>query len=174
MHIERIPPSLLQPADDEELGRMGAEAFPVPWAEPVGHWAPTEFQFIARDVTGKIVSSVGLVKRVAKAGGAEVLVGGIGGVMTATAARGHGYARALMSAAAECMRNELQASFGLLQCPTHRISFYESLNWVHVKTAMWFSQPDGSRRATPENAMVLQLTDAIWPDGVIDMNGLPW
>ncbi len=72
------------------------------------------------------------------------------------------------------MRDVAGVPFGLLQCPTHRLTFYESLGWTQVHVPMWFSQPGGILRATPENVMVLRLGEEAWPEGEIDLNGLPW
>ena len=80
----------------------------------------------------------------------------------------------LLGAAADYMRDDLGLRFGLIQTANHNIHFYEALGWRQARVPMWFSQPGNIRRVTPENAMVLILTDQPWPTGDIDMNGLPW
>ncbi len=90
--IEQIPPAALRPGDDDVLARIGNEAFPTPWAEPVEHWSPNDYRFVMRDEGGQIVSSISLVQRHVRVGAVEVDVVGIGGVMTALSARGQGHA----------------------------------------------------------------------------------
>jgi GNAT superfamily N-acetyltransferase len=104
----------------------------------------------------------------------HIQVGAIGGVMTAEEARRRGYASMLLRAAADYFLDEWQLHFGLIQTADHNLKFYEGLGWRHVAVPMWFNQPGGIRRASPENPMVLALGDAVWPAGDIDMNGWPW
>ena len=173
--VERVPEGQVSDHDDAVLVRISAESFTQPWVEPVSKWAKVEQNFFVRDELGEIVSALGLLRRRVIVGGThEVMVGAIGGVMTAVVARRRGYASLLMFTAADYMRDEWKLQFGLLQCANHNMKFYESLGWQHRPVPMWFSQPGGIRRTSPENAMVLTLADAVWPAGEIDMNGWPW
>ena len=173
--LERIPQGQVSAHDNTVMDRISSESFTKPWAEPVTHWANAEHYFVARDEQGEIVSALGLLQRgVIVNGEHKIDVGAIGGVMTAVAARRRGYAGMLLRATAAYMRDDWGLKFGLIQTANHNLKFYEGLGWRHVPVPMWFSQPGGIRRASPENAMVLVLGDETWPAGEIDMNGWPW
>jgi GNAT superfamily N-acetyltransferase len=167
-------------SDDREtllpgIDALYAEAFAVtPYAGLT--WAATAWQFViydGADAQRVVASTLGLLVRRCFVADTPVLVGGIAGVATLQAARSRGYATQLLHAAAAKMRT-LALPFGLLQCPDHRISFYEANGWRRANTPMRFDQPDGSSHPILENPMVLQLGDAAWPAGAIDMNGAPW
>jgi GNAT superfamily N-acetyltransferase len=175
IRIERVPNGQISEHDDDVLGRISAESFTQPWAVPVVQWSDVEQHFFVRDAQGEIVSSLGVLRRNVIVGGKhEVHVGGIGGVMTAVAARRRGYAGMLLRATADYIRDEWGLKFGLIQAANHNLHFYEQLGWRQAHVPMWFDQPGGVRRTSPENAMVLTLGDAVWPEGEIDMNGWPW
>ncbi|NJM41194.1 MAG: GNAT family N-acetyltransferase [Anaerolineae bacterium] len=133
IRIERVPNGQVSEHDDAVLERISAESFTQPWVPPVSQWAETEQHFFARDEQGEIVSSLGVVRRTVIVGGThQVNVGGIGGVMTAVAARRRGYAGALMRAAADCFRDEWKLPFGLIQTADRNLKFYQELGWWHA------------------------------------------
>ncbi len=173
--IERIPTGSESPADLADFTRIGAESFTIPYAVPVSDWTSAECHFVARDAQGRMLSALGVAQRTVIVGGTtHVPVGTIGGVMTAVAARKQGHASALLRESARYMRDELKLPFGLLQTADRNIAFYTGLGWQHMPVPMWFAQPGRPHVRCPENALVLQLGDAQWPEGEIDMNGWPW
>jgi GNAT superfamily N-acetyltransferase len=169
-------PESVSERDDARLGDIATASF----AESVYRgipmvWSHTPWLYVIRKTaSGSIVSSLGLLVRSCLVGGQSVRVAGIGGVMTAPNHRGAGLASKLLRAAAADMRAVHAVDFGLLQCPEHRITFYQALGWTQAAVPMWHTQPDGVRHAVLETPMLLRLTDAPWPPGDIDMNGTPW
>lgn len=138
-------------------------------------WAPTEW--IQWAFEGQMpVSILQMLARTVRVGKTEVRVGGIAGVMTPPAYQRHGYASANMRHAADFLREELGVPFGLLGCEEHNVPFYARLGWQPSTAEFIFDQPDASGLRYPwrDVPMILPFTDAPWPDGDIDMCGLPW
>jgi GNAT superfamily N-acetyltransferase len=157
------------------MGALFAEAFPDN-VYPGVWWSNTAWQFVILDGEGperRLVSSAALLVRRCFVGAHAVRVGGIAGVATLASQRGRGYGAAVINTAVEKMR-ALDLPFGLLQCPDRRITFYESIGWRQARVPMFYHQPDGARHRIIENPMVMQLGEATWPEGEIDMNGEPW
>src|SRR5688572_22692139 len=73
----------------------------------------------------------------------DMVVGGLGGVITLPEARGRGLARQVVGRAAELMRDDLGASFGLLFCLPRLVPFYESQGWTVVEPGVLIDQPGG-------------------------------
>ncbi len=82
-------------------------------------------------------------------------------------------ASALLSCAAEFMRDKLSLEFGFLLCRREVSPVYAKLGWTLVEGPTIFSQPGGSA-TYPHETMILRLADREWPCGEIDMMGLPW
>lgn len=152
-----------------------AEAFPDN-VYPGVWWSNTAWTFVIYEGEGaarRVTSAASLLVRKCSAGGVALRVGGIAGVATLKSHRGRGYGAAVIGAAVDKMRS-LGLSFGLLQCPNQRITFYESLGWRQAGVPMYYDQPDGTRHRIIENPMVTELGAQRWPSGDIDMNGEPW
>ncbi len=138
-------------------------------------WTPTEWiQWAFMDETP--VSVLKILTRTVRAGGNTLLVGGIAGVMTPPALQGRGYASANMQHAADFLRDQLGMPFGLLGCEALNVPFYTRLGWQASEAEFIFDQPDASGLRFPwrDVPMILPLTGAVWPDGDIDLRGLPW
>jgi hypothetical protein len=54
------------------------------------------------------------------------------------------------------------------------IGFYAAIGWQTVDQPMFCRQNDGELHPSTELPMVFALGHASWPDGPIDMKGLPW
>jgi len=121
----------------------------------------------------ELVSHVGILEREVRAGERPVRVAGLYTVMTAPEWRGKGMASDALRVAADYMRSELRAEFGLLLCPDAMLPFYGALGWRQVKDAVVFDQPSG-RTDSALNAMYLPLRESDWPAGVLDFCGPPW
>lgn len=135
-------------------------------------WAPPDWRLLTwRD--RQLVSHVAVVDRSVNAGGEPIRVAGISGVMTPAQYRGQGLASGLMQRAATFMRDELNTEFGLLLCGAALIPFYEALGWQRITAPVTFDQPGGSTRWRGET-MILPCTDRSWPEGPVDLCGLPW
>jgi aminoglycoside 2'-N-acetyltransferase I len=124
-------------------------------------------------LNGELVTHVGIIDRVISVAGSPLRVGGIGGVATAPEWRGRGFASLAMRAASTFMLEKLGIFHGLLVCGAQRVSFYQSLSWQVVEDSMYFDQPSGKMKCDAAT-MIQCLTAAPWPEGMIDLCGLPW
>jgi GNAT superfamily N-acetyltransferase len=143
--------------------QFGATAFQ--WAEP--EW----YAMVRRG--SAMIGRLGILAREIRVADAQVRVGGIAGVATRPKWRRHGVASLALRAAAEFIARELKLPFGLLLCRPAVSPVYAGLGWRRVEGPIRFRQPSGDA-VYPGYIMVLELGDARWPAGAIDMCGLPW
>jgi GNAT superfamily N-acetyltransferase len=158
--------------DAEYLGEFGEWDADLPYG-----YAPHDVHVVAYDGAA-VVGHVGFQRRRISVGGAEVVVGGTGGVLVAPAARGSGLGRALMTRAQAAMREEA-VDFGYLGCREAVAPFYARCGWRRVAASeRSLSRLHGGSRLEPAGTPILvcaagrPLDD--WPGGAIDLNGLPW
>lgn len=135
-------------------------------------WRPKDLHFITEE-DGRPVSHVGLLKTVVLAGGREVAVGGVGGVVTVPEARGRRHVHAAMRRAAEFMCAELGVDAGMLFCLPRLAPFYARQGWREVEEEVEIEQPQG-RTLWPYHVMVLPCAGRAWPPGRVEVGGLPW
>jgi ribosomal protein S18 acetylase RimI-like enzyme len=129
--------------------------------------------FVMGFLAGRLVSRVGILKRVVSVGDEMLVVGGISGVATLPEYRRRGYAGLLMRSAQKFMRDELPTDFGLLICNERLRPFYERLGWRAVPGPTTYAQPGGSETCRGLT-MVLEFGRASWPAGPVDLCGYPW
>lgn len=134
------------------------------------NWRHKDVHFLL-SVDGELVSHVGVLKHEVSVAGQPILVGGVGGVVTIPSAQKHGYARELMSHAAEVFK-QWGVEAGLLFCLERRVAYYGSQGWQLVRVAVEIQQRDGNIES-PLEVMVLPLTRA-WPEGRVQLNSFPW
>ncbi len=135
-------------------------------------WAPQHWHVLVR-CDGHLACHVGITDHVVSVGGQKLRVGGIGGVMTPAEWQGKGLARTAMTGAADFMRDELGVDFGLLLCSERLVPYYGRMKWEHIHAPLVFDQPSG-QITWDEDAMYLAFEDVPWPDGPVDLCGLPW
>ena len=135
-------------------------------------WRSKEL-FIITEEGGRALSHVGLVKTRVRVGGREVTVGGVGGVVTRPEAQGRRLVHAAMREAAAYMCEELGVEFGMLFCLPRLTPFYERQGWQLVSAEVEIEQPAGPV-VWPYHVMVLPCGGRVWPDGRIEVGGLPW
>ena len=135
-------------------------------------WSPVDWHVLVWEGNA-LASHVEIVERNGTVDEQPVILGGIGGVATLPAWRRRGLAAAALQAAAEFMRNDLQVDFGLLICGQGMIPYYQRLGWQLVPGPMVFDQP-GGQITFHDPVMVLPCRKEEWPDGIIDLCGLPW
>lgn len=152
------------------LFRWGEDIFGV--EDNLYRWRPKEYHFIAEE-DGRPLSHVGVLKTAVKAGGREVTVGGVGGVVTRPEAQGRGYAHAAMRRAAEFICGGLRADAGMLFCLERLRPFYARQGWQPVEDETEFEQPSGPT-VSPYRVMVLPCGGFAWPAGRVEVPGLPW
>ena len=122
---------------------------------------------------GQIVSHVAIVERTVTVAGQPVRVGGVGAVATLPEMQGRGLASAAMRRAAEFMLNPLDMDFGLLVCAPGTVPLYHRLGWQQVAGPLLVEQPQG-KVIFRDVTMILPCRKQVWPEGVIDLCGLPW
>jgi aminoglycoside 2'-N-acetyltransferase I len=135
-------------------------------------WSDVDWHVLLR-VDDQLVSHVEIVERTGTVDERPVKLGGIGGVVTLSEWRGRGLATAVLGRAATFMRDELRVAFGLLICGQKMIPFYSRLGWQVVAGPLVFDQP-GGKVVFDDVTMVLPCAGADWPEGTIDLCGLPW
>jgi len=158
---------------DEErraLFGWGEDIFGV--EDKLYRWRPKDFHFITEE-DGRPLSHVGVLKTAVKAGGREVTVGGIGGVVTRPEAAGRRFVHEAMRRAAEFMCGELKVDAGMLFCLERLAPFYARQGWRLVEDETEFDQPAG-RTVSPYRVMVLPCAGHDWPAGRVEVEGFPW
>jgi GNAT superfamily N-acetyltransferase len=119
------------------------------------------------------VGQVGILQREISVGESLFRVGGIHGVVTEPKHRGHGVASVLMRRSIDFIKSELHLPFGLLTCKPRLETFYSRLGWKTAKDLCVFEQPDGLH-SCGGLTMVIECGAKPWPEGEIDLRGLPW
>ena len=173
LQIEFIRSSQVPPAIQEIIDRLDKLAFAGEIAEEdPNEWANSDWMVLGR-VAGEIVTQLGLLKREILVGSMLIPVGGIGGVATHPAWRRRGFSTALLREAAQFMQSEFKVPFGLLNCARKTQPFYGRLGWKTVATELWFTGNE-NRRLLKTPVMILPFLKQEWPEGEIDLCGLPW
>lgn len=152
--------------------KWGADAFGAQtWTQRYA-WSGADVRLFLLD-GGTPVSHLKIVLRRATVGGGEVLLAGVGSVMTPTELRRRGYSSALLRRAAAVMFDGLGVDLGMLFCLERLVPFYAQKGWIGVRSPVWIEHPEG-RMVWPEHAMVLPRPGVAWTDADIDVRGLPW
>lgn len=136
-------------------------------------WSDEHDWVVMGSLDGQIVSCLILIERTGKIDGQPVRLGGIGGVATHPDAQRKGYARQVMLAAVDFMRDRLGVEFGLLVCTPELNDYYARMGWQLVTRPILVDQPDGKAQLDL-TGMVLPCTSSDWPGGSLDLCGLPW
>ena len=134
-------------------------------------WAHADKRIFAY-MDDKPTCHVGLYLRDGRNGERQVLIGGVGGVMTLPDMRRRGCASGAMGEAARLMREE-GCDFGLLFCEPHNVRFYEKLGWRVFGGDVFCEQPTQRIRFDMMHAMTLPVV-ARPTSSIIDLCGLPW
>ncbi|REJ08248.1 GNAT family N-acetyltransferase [Microbacterium bovistercoris] len=181
MHVE------LQVVRDDALdaGAVAAigELFDREYSAEFGPWtrsapygyapAATRVLAFADDV---LIGHVGYQPRTITVGGAAVVIGGVGGVLIAPAARGIGLGARMLHAAQQSMSAEVE--FGYLGCREEVVPFYEAAGWRRITAReRSLSRLDGTPVVTDSDPILIRSAarpDHDWPEGDIDLLGPPW
>lgn len=179
MYIEVIANRDRTDRDREQLQRLNEAVYPpgssADSPEARLSWASTELSVVVRAVAdGDIVAHAGVLARQCLHNDRSVLIGGVGGVKTHPEFRTAGLGRQAMTRAAEILRDDLAADFGLLVCPESAVGFYERLGWQAFSGDLWIDQPGGRTVFTVNQVKVLPLRSESPLSGTIDLLGFPW
>jgi len=120
-----------------------------------------------------LVTNVHIVERTARVGGQPVRLGGIGNVATRVEWRKRGYARSALKTAQNFLREPLNVDFGMMIATEQMVPRYEKWGWKVAAHSMWIDQPYG-RTTLNYPVMILPVCKQEWPEGGIDLCGLPW
>lgn len=121
----------------------------------------------------EMVGNIHIIERTILVGGQAVKVGGIGNIATKVEWRKRGYAAAALKVAVDFLRDPLGVDFGLMIAVERMIPRYERTGWKVIAHSMLVEQPDG-RREFDIPILVLPICRETWPEGAIDLCGLPW
>lgn len=122
---------------------------------------------------GELVSQLCLHKREITVGPQRIWVAGIGGVATHPNWLRRGFASQVLRASEVFMRETLKVPFGLLVCADETQPVYARCGWQTVAKSLIFTQND-QRRTLETSVMIFSLSGQPWPDGEINLRGLPW
>jgi len=138
-------------------------------------WRKKDLHFIVDDpATSRPLAHVSLLRQEVSVGDERIPVGGIGGVFTAPAARGQGYAAKLIEHALDYARDRLDCRFGILLCNDRLRPYYAKLGWQPITDPVTIIHHDEPIRC-PTNVMVKPLVaGAAWPAGAVDLHSRPW
>jgi predicted acetyltransferase len=120
-----------------------------------------------------LVSNVHIIVREALVGDQVVRLGGIGNIATKVEWRKRGYASDALRVAVDFLKEPLQVDFGLMIATENMVGRYAKTGWRQVAGAMMIEQPQG-RQAFSIPVLVLPVMKTDWPQGMIDLQGLPW
>jgi hypothetical protein len=135
------------------------------WAQP--DWAVMVWE------DEDMVSNVHIIERIGKVGDAAVKLGGIGNIATKVEWRQRGYASTALKVAQDFLLDPLGVDFGLMIATVEMVSRYIKEGWSVVAQTMRIEQPDG-KTSLNYPVMVLPVCKQNWPEGPIDLCGLPW
>jgi aminoglycoside 2'-N-acetyltransferase I len=167
-HIQLLPATETDPALANELGGW----FESEFGARVDRWRSADY-YALPDRAGQLAGQLGVLDTKVSVANQFIRVGGIGGVATKPEFRHRGVASAILSRAAEFMKNDLGVEFGLLLC-RHEVSpVYAKMGWIIVAGPTTFTR-GGVNATYPNDTMILPLAEKTWPPGPIDMLGMPW
>ena len=173
LQIEFIRSSQVSPDIQEIIDRLDQLAFAEENAEGDSNaWAASDWMGLGR-MDGEIVTQLGLLKREIRVGAVRMPVGGVGGVATHPTWQRRGLSTTLMGAAAQFLQAKLNIPFGLLVCADDTQPFYARLGWKTVATELWFTR-NAKLQSLQTTVMILPFSKQEWPQGEIDLCGLPW
>jgi predicted acetyltransferase len=122
---------------------------------------------------GNLVGRIGILQRTISVGQELLPVAGICGVVTISEYRGRGIASALLGESVAFIKRRLGLPFALLTCNLRLEVFYQRLGWKTVCGPTIFTQPGGVRTCGGLT-MIVECETRPWPEGAIDLCGLPW
>ncbi len=146
------------------------------WGEPGSdsiQWATPEWHVLG-EAKGQSVSHAGILRRVIQIGERRVSVGGICAVTTKPSWRGCGYATQILEYVGLHLKALLGVDFGMLECEPDMVSFYSQVGWYAIDDCPICLLPTGRGVVNGHVSMVLECSNRKWPQGPMDLLGLPW
>jgi hypothetical protein len=119
------------------------------------------------------VTHTAILRRTISIDGTPIGIAGISFIVTEPDFRGRGYARLGTDRAVLFVSEQLALPHCLLTCKPRLESLYTGWGWHTAPGPTVFMQPTGPRDCGGLT-MVYQCTEKAWPEGKIDLCGLPW
>jgi GNAT superfamily N-acetyltransferase len=135
-------------------------------------WAAPTLRFLGK-MDGRVVSTVGLIRREILVGGNPYRIGGVGGVATRPDKQQLGYASRLLAEATRIMTEDLWFQYAMLFCDPKRVPYYQKSGYARITNPL-FVRRESDRHMFPDPCMVLVLRGIPFPPGEVDCMGLPW
>jgi predicted GNAT family N-acyltransferase len=133
-------------------------------------WAEADWNVLIWE-DDDLVSGADIVVRQARVGQRPVRLGGIA---TKVEWRKRGFAHAALQAARKFLHDPLGVDFGLMICTEEMVPRYRKHGWKLAARSLTADQPDGRRVTIDYPVMILPVKEKDWPEGEIDLRGLPW
>jgi aminoglycoside 2'-N-acetyltransferase I len=121
----------------------------------------------------ELVVQLGVLQRTITVSNKPILIAGVGFLITEPEHRGRGFATELMKHTETFVRKKLELPFCLLTCKPRLEALYSGMGWKTVNCPNVFTQPNGNR-SCGGLIMIKECGGISWPDGKIDLCGLPW
>jgi predicted acetyltransferase len=177
MRIELTPDHLLSAATRRQINELSEAVYPPgstpDWAAAPIQWAPQTIRVMIWDDT-RLACHVGALVRDALIDGRPVLIGGIGGVMTAPELRRRGHARTTLAAMRRHLIDDQKVHFALLFSAAGLHGFYGQLGWRLFAGAPLVEQRGKTIEFTRNQAMVQDGTEIAPAGGILELRGPPW
>jgi GNAT superfamily N-acetyltransferase len=135
-------------------------------------WAAPTMRFLGKE-DGRVVSTVGLIRREILVGGKPSRIGGIGGVATRPDRQKMGYAGKLLVESTRFMLSDTWYQYGILFCDPKRIPFYQKSGYTRITNSLYVRR-ESDRHLFPDPCLALDLRGLPFPEGEVDCLGLPW
>lgn len=178
MRLEILAAAQLSDKDAEALEALHAAVYrPKPRLESARQpreWALPQWHILMRNADDQLISHVGAVTRVCMCDGKEILLGGIGGVMTHPSRRGKGYAGAGIRQAIEFLRQDMQVDMALLFCAPRLRSFYQRFGFRAFTADTYVRQYSTKTLFPHDEIMAMPAMKPLPPCAALDLCGLPW
>ena len=178
MRLEINAAAQLSDENAEALEALHAAVYPpqpraqTEWSKQ--EWALPQWHILLRDEDDQFISHVGAVTRYCLCDRVEILLGGIGGVMTHPSQRGKGYAGAGLRRALDFLWHDMQVDMSLLFCAPRMRSYYRRFGFSSFAGDTLVRQ-GGAKTICPRNeVMVMPAMKPLPQCALLDLRGLPW
>jgi aminoglycoside 2'-N-acetyltransferase I len=163
---ERLALRALQEATYPPEVRAARPGRNITWASP--EWSALVW------IDGALASRVGLITCSAAHDGVDLMVGGVGGIMTHPERRGLGLATRALSEAVSHLVSKHGVIFSLLFCRDELVPLYARAGWRLFGGRVVVNQPHGPIEFRANRPMVIAGVGDGPQFGVIDLRGYPW
>ncbi|WP_033218844.1 GNAT family N-acetyltransferase [Kitasatospora phosalacinea] len=155
------------------LQELGESEDPFEVAAVGGIWRPKDRHFGVL-LDGRVVAHSGSVVAPVEVGGRRFEVAGIGGVLVSPRRRGHGLARAVVTAALDAARAD-GLELAMLFCLPDRAPLYARLGWTALPGPVTAEQPTGPEAVRLGAMWTGLVPGAVWPEGgEVRLHSLPF